>query len=74
MITLEIGSRGLICKENSAKLLKLVKRVRKPNGKEFRMFKNDISKVTVIASYIVLYSKFDSQWVSPPFIVAVHRG
>ncbi len=34
-ITLEIGSRGLICKENSAKLPKLVKRVRKPNGKEF---------------------------------------
>ena len=68
LITLEIGSRGLICKENSAKLLKLVKRVRKPNGKEFRTFKNDISKVAVIASYIVFYSKFDSQWVPPPFI------
>ncbi len=68
LITIEIGSRGLICKANSDKLLKLVKSVRKPNAKEFRAFKSDITKVAVIASYIVFYSKFENQWSKPPYI------
>ncbi len=52
---IEIGSRGLICKENASKLLNLVKKVKKSNGKEFRSFKSDLTKVTVIASYIIFY-------------------
>ncbi len=53
LITLEIGSRGLICKADADKLLKLVKKVKKPNRKEFRMFKNGITKVAVVAlSYL----------------------
>ncbi len=68
LITIEIGSRGLICKENASKLLNLVKKVKKPNGKEFRLFKSDLTKVTVIASYIIFYSKFENQWVAPPYV------
>ena len=68
LITIEIGSRGLICRANSEKLFKLTKKVKKVSHKEFRTFKNDITKVSVIASYIIFYAKFENQWVSPPFI------
>ncbi len=68
LITVEIGSRGLICKANSDKLLKLTKSIKNVSHKQFRAFKNEITKVTVIASYIIFYAKFENQWVSPPYI------
>ncbi len=68
LITIEIGSRGLICKANADKLFKLTKKVKKVSRKQFRAFKNEITKVTVVASYIIFYAKFENQWVSPPLI------
>ena len=70
LITIEIGSRGLICKANSEKLCKLTKKVKKVSHKGFRALKQEITKVTVIASYTIVYAKFENQWVSPsPIIV-----
>ena len=68
LITIEIGSRGLICSANADKLFKLTKKVKKVSRKEFRVFKNEVTKVALIASYIIFYAKFENQWVSPPFI------
>ncbi len=69
LITIEISSRGLICKANSEKLCKLIKKVKKVSHKEFRVLKQEITKVTVIASYIIFYAKFENQWVSPSSII-----
>ena len=70
LITIEIGSRGLISKSNVTKVIKLLKTCGKNQSYStaIKAFKKDISKITIIASYIIFYSKFDQTWKKLTYI------
>ena len=67
---LEIGSRGMISKENSERIFNLLS---SQNGKPvlqrtFRQFKARICKTVLIGSYVIFYSKYDPAWRKPTLI------
>ena len=67
LITLEIGSRGLISKENVTKLQKILK-LNSSKSRELKTFQNELSKIALISSYCIFYSKFESSWIEPDLI------
>lgn len=71
LYTLEVGSRGLIDCGNSNKLkqiLKLVNPKLKYFDRIFKKFKSKISKISVLCSYAIFYSKYNPMWRDSPLL------
>ena len=67
LITIEVGSRGLLTKECAFSLKTLLKLLGIPL-KWLHRLKSSLSKTSVLASYVIFYSKYDSNWNTPDFI------
>ncbi len=73
-IALEVGSRGMVTSNNNERLYHFLETLLKANHQ--KLYKRDmkdlvtkLSKISLLSSYIIFYSKFDSSWVSPTRIV-----
>ena len=64
---IEIGSRGFISQENVSDLL-FISKEKSRRSKKFKELLNNLSKTAIIASYVIFYSKFESEWVEPEII------
>ena len=64
---IEIGSRGFISQENVSDLL-FISKEKSRRSKKFKELLNNLSKTAIIASYVIFYSKFESEWVEPELI------
>ena len=64
---IEIGSRGLITKDN-AYSLKTLFNIESDRSKELKDIQKNLTKISVIASYCIFYSKFESSWLEPDLI------
>ena len=64
---IEIGSRGLISRDNVTSLKSLLS-VKYERSKEFKDILKNLSKISIIASYCIFYSKFEVSWLAPEFI------
>ena len=68
LVTIEIGSRGLVSKENKDKLSEIYSSLLKCEKKKVTILKNKLSKTAVLASYVIFYSKYSKEWIDPPLI------
>ncbi len=68
LITMELGSRGLVSIDNRSKLTTIFSHL---NGSKqtSHWTKNNLSRTSVLASYAIFYSTYASEWVDPPLIV-----
>ncbi len=67
LITIGVGSRGLVSVDNRSKLTTIYSHL---NGskKLVTELKYKLSRTSVLASYTIFYSKYASKWVDPPLI------
>ena len=69
----DISDKGYICepftitKECVSSLKTVLKYLKIPLKCMFSL-KNSISKASVLASYVIFYSKYDNNWTSPGYI------
>ena len=63
---LEIGSRGYIDKDNSQRLRSFIKNHCK--DVKFSVVRDTISKISLVSSFIIYHSKFEKDWINPPFV------
>ena len=62
----EIGSRGYINKDNIQRLKDLLKQVKFTGRVKDTM--TTISKISLLSSFVIFHSKFEEQWINPPYI------
>ena len=62
----EVGSRGFITPANNNRLKKFVASAtgKQPQKKTFQ----DISKISLICSFVIFHSKYEQSWLSPPYV------
>ena len=71
LFTLEIGSRGLIDSNNTNKLkdlLKLIDPKLKYLNKVVKSLRSKLSKISVLCSYALFYSKYNQMWRESPLL------
>lgn len=71
LITIEIGSRGLIDSNNTNKLHSLFKAINpklKYHNKAIRSFRSKLSRISVLCSYALFYAKFNQVWKDSPLL------
>jgi len=68
LLTIEIGSRGLIDNDNCSKLKGLMNLTKKSSKKELKNVFKSLSKTAITASYCIFYSKYEQSWVNPELI------
>ena len=59
-IALEIGSRGYINNENIGRLKEIHKLMN--CDLPFKQFRNSISKISILSSYVIFYAKDEQTW------------
>ena len=64
---IEIGSRGLISRDNVLNLRTLFN-IESEKSREFKNILKNLSKISIIASYCIFYSKFEHSWIDPELI------
>ncbi len=62
----EIGARGYISNDNQGRLKSFLKQTTQQF--KFKDIKIDVCKIVIIASFIVLYSKFEQVWINPRYV------
>ena len=68
LYTIEIGSNGLINKDNCDKLFEITKITKPVNKCEAKRLISSLKKTVLTTSYIIFYSKFEKSWVSPELV------
>ena len=63
---IEIGSRGFIDPDNIGRLKSFFREVR--CNVKIKFIKDSLSRISLIASFIVFHSKFEDTWLEPNFI------
>ena len=63
---IDIGSRGYINKDNIQRLKDLLKQVKFTGRIKDTM--TTISKISLLSSFVIFHSKFEEQWINPPYI------
>ncbi len=63
----EIGSRGTITKDNQQRLNELFKTC-EISKKDINSLITKISKIAIVSSYCIFYSKFESMWIDPNYV------
>ena len=63
---IEIGSRGLISKENEARLKSFFKKTTKEIS--FARVKSTLCKTVLISSFIIYHSKYEDSWINPRYV------
>ena len=66
-LAIEIGSRGYISGENMKRLKELYKHV-DPGKISFKDFKNNISKLSIVSSFVIFNARNDPTWDSFPIL------
>ena len=66
-LPIEIGSRGCISNPNSHRIKDLFK-LFEIKAKETNDTLKHLSKIAIVASYIIFYSKFENLWTEPNFV------
>ena len=67
-IALEIGSRGYISPENM-KNLKEIFELRANNDVKFKDFKNSVSKIAIVSSFVIFNARNDKSWDNYPTLI-----
>ena len=65
----EISSRGLITPENSKRLKNFMSFDNLFNAKQCNSLKQTLQRIVIVCSYIIFYSKYDSNWQEPNFVI-----
>ena len=63
----EIGSRGTISKDNQKRLNELLKPF-DISKKDINSVIRNISKIAIVSSYCLFYSKYESEWIDPNYV------
>lgn len=64
---IEIGSRGFITNDNIMNLKTLLN-FKSEKSREFKAVLKNLTKISIIASYCIFYSKFELTWLEPDLI------
>ena len=59
LICLEVGSRGIITKDNKKQLRRIMKIVKEPKTK---VFNNTISRLALVGSFVIFWAKDEPIW------------
>ena len=62
----KIGSRGFIDPDNIGRLKSFFREVR--CNVKIKFIKDNLSRISLIASFIVFHSKFEDAWLEPNFV------
>ena len=63
---IEIGSRGLISKDNEARLKSFLKNSVKQC--KFTEAKHTLCKIVLISSFVIYHSKYEDSWINPRYV------
>ncbi len=67
----EIGSRAYIAKNNINRLKAFLKYT--TNNVKFNSAKNEICKITLVASFVIFHSKHEEEWISPSYVKFAYK-
>ena len=66
---LEISSRGYVSPDNSQRLKSIMTLADDSySKKQLRALRQSLQKISIICSYCIFYSKFEKNWINPPFV------
>ena len=68
MAAIEISSRGLITKDNKARLKHLFSLRDSISKKTFNELLTSLQKIAIVCSYIIFHSKYDNAWIEPEYV------